>query len=110
VIVDAVFDRPADRADVEALARELGVALQGLWLSAPPQALASRVTARRGDASDATAEVVAQQLSLDTGSIGWQQIDAGGEMAATLQAARRVLNTIPDSLRGAQASGMTGGG
>ena len=44
-----------------------GAHFAGVWLEAPPEVLTARVAARRGDASDATAEVVAKQLALRPG-------------------------------------------
>jgi hypothetical protein len=93
VVVDAVFARPEERAGIEAVAADLGVAVQGLWLEAPSDKLMDRVGARRGDASDATSDVVRQQLARDSGALSahWTRIDAGGSAAATLARARRVL-------------------
>jgi predicted kinase len=92
-IVDAVFARPEERAEIEAVAADLGVPFRGLWLEAPPGKLLDRVGARIGDTSDATPEVVRQQLTGDTGALtaGWVSIDAGGSGAATLAKAREVL-------------------
>jgi predicted kinase len=61
VIVDAVKSRPEERLGVERAAAELGLPFGGLWLQAEPQRLIESVTARRDDASDATASVVRQQ-------------------------------------------------
>jgi uncharacterized protein len=92
-VVDAVFARPQQRAEIEALAEELGVAFRGLWLKASPSHLLDRVGDRIGDASDATPEVVRQQLVRDTGPLTtcWVSIDAGGNAAATLAKAQEVL-------------------
>jgi predicted kinase len=95
-VVDAVFDRPEERAAIEEAAAELGVVFGGLWLEAPPSQLLDRVRARRGDASDATPEVVRRQLARDTGPLttNWASIDAGGNVAATLAKAREALASI----------------
>jgi aminoglycoside phosphotransferase family enzyme/predicted kinase len=92
-IVDAVFARPEERAEMEAVAAKLGVPFQGLWLEAAPDKLLDRAGARIGDASDATRDVVRQQLIGDTGTLtaGWVSVDAGGSAAATLVKARKVL-------------------
>ena len=76
VILDAVFNHPEGRATAEEIAKRTGVAFVGLWLEAPPEVLESRVTARRGDASDANAVVVRGQLRKDAGPIDWTRIDA----------------------------------
>jgi aminoglycoside phosphotransferase family enzyme/predicted kinase len=76
-VAEAVFDRKEDRERIEQRARDAGVPFTGFWLEAPPEAMLGRVTARRGDASDATVDVVQAQLARDTGPIGWVRIDAG---------------------------------
>lgn len=83
VVLDAVYSKPQERQAVETLASELGVPFQGLWLTAAPDILDARVTARRGDASDADARVVAEQLQRGAGVIGWPQIDAGSSSTET---------------------------
>jgi predicted kinase len=47
---------------------------------------------RVGDASDATAAVVEQQLRYDIGDMDWHVVDAGGAPEATLVAARTILD------------------
>ena len=91
VILDAVLNRPADRAAAAALAETVAVAFQGLWLDAPGTLLSARVTARRDDASDATSEVVRQQLKQDTGAIAWPRIDAAQEANRVTVAALEAL-------------------
>ncbi len=78
VIADAVYAKPAERDAISAVARDLGLRFDGIWLQAAPATLRDRVTARRDDASDADAEVVARQLSYDTGKIVWRRLEAGG--------------------------------
>ncbi|HZU87809.1 MAG TPA: AAA family ATPase, partial [Stellaceae bacterium] len=65
VIVDAVALRPQERQSFAALAAAAGVAFSGLWLEAPPEVLAARLDARRGDASDASVAVLREQLRHD---------------------------------------------
>lgn len=86
VIVDAVFSSQEERCQIERVAEQLKVGFSGLWLEAPADTLMSRVGARRGDASDATPDVVARQLSYETGAIGWTKIPAGGDREATYMA------------------------
>ncbi|HEX2726623.1 MAG TPA: AAA family ATPase, partial [Beijerinckiaceae bacterium] len=76
VIVDAVFDRPAERAAIEATAAQAGVAFQGIWLDAPTTTLLARIEARRNDPSDATTDVLHAQLARDCGAITWRRISA----------------------------------
>ncbi|MEX0922598.1 MAG: AAA family ATPase [Rhodovibrionaceae bacterium] len=91
VILDAVHAKPEERAAAEAVAREAGAAFTGIWLEAPRQTLLDRVEARRGDASDATPQVVARQLGYDLGEISWRCLAAGGGLRATLRRARACL-------------------
>lgn len=91
VIVDAVFADPAERAAVAAVAAELGVPFTGLWLEAPPELLAERIAARRGDASDATVDVLHQQLGYDLGPLDWTRIDVSGDQRTVLKRAAAAL-------------------
>lgn len=91
VVVDAVFERMACRECIERVAREACVPFTGIWLHARAQTLLARVDARRGDASDATAEVVRAQMAAQSGPVPWVRIDADappGEVAA------RVMRTM----------------
>ena len=57
-IVNAVFDRPAERERIKQIAMSAVVPFEGLWLEAPSATLLSRVSARKDDPSDATTQVV----------------------------------------------------
>ncbi len=92
VIVDAVFAAAPERDELESLADHCSVPFQGIWLTAPPEVLTARVDQRHGDASDATADVIARQLSYDTGRIGWSVIDASLGPGATLDKTRAALS------------------
>ncbi|MCF4164076.1 AAA family ATPase [Zavarzinia compransoris] len=87
VIVDAVFARPGERADIAALWPDF----TGIWLDLPLDARQARIGGRRDDASDATAEVAARQESYDLGPIDWHRLPAGGPIADLAAAARRLL-------------------
>ena len=91
VVVDAVFSREEERRAMEDVARTVGVPFHGLWLTADRATLLARVAARRGDASDATPDVVEQQIARGAGNIGWTRIDAGGAAAETLRGAGEKL-------------------
>jgi aminoglycoside phosphotransferase family enzyme/predicted kinase len=91
VILDAVFLRPEERAAAKALARDLRVDFQGLWLEAKPEILAGRIEGRRGDASDATVEILRRQLAFPTGPIAWHRVDVGGAPAAALAAVSKMI-------------------
>lgn len=82
VVLDAVFARPEEREAAEAVARAQGVAFRGLWLQAPHPLRGARVAARRGDASDATPEVVRQQSRIDTGPILWERWESDEAISA----------------------------
>ncbi len=77
VVLDATFTEPDLRARAEALAADCGVPFHGAWLTAPLAALEARVAARTGDASDATVEVLRDQVSRHGGdAVAWGQVDA----------------------------------
>ncbi len=76
VIADAVYAKPAERDAIAAVAGDLGLRFDGLWLQADRDTLIARVGARRGDASDADAAVVQQQLTYDTGEVAWPRLKA----------------------------------
>jgi aminoglycoside phosphotransferase family enzyme/predicted kinase len=63
VIVDAAFLRRAERDAFRRLAGELGTGFGIVYCRATPDELRRRVAARRGDASEATLEVLERQLS-----------------------------------------------
>ena len=86
VILDAVYAKPGEREDVAALAAALELPFSGFWLEADPQTLAARVAARKGDASDATAAIVARQLTYDIGPLDWTRIETGADAATSLAA------------------------
>ena len=77
VIVDAAFLRRAERDGFRQLARELGVEFSLLHADAPAEQLRERIRARRGDASEATVEILDRQL-------GWFEPPAADENALTV--------------------------
>ncbi|MFC0239560.1 bifunctional aminoglycoside phosphotransferase/ATP-binding protein [Rhodopseudomonas telluris] len=91
VIVDAVFAKAAERGAIEAVARERGVDVAGLYLVADLQIRIDRVAGRLGDASDATPEIARQQQAYEQGEIGWTMIDASGTPGQTLARAEAAL-------------------
>ena len=78
VVVDAVFDRPAERAAVEDVATAMRVPFTGIWLDTPPEILLPRIAGRSNDPSDADAAVLHQQVAKGAGAVGWTWFDAGG--------------------------------
>ncbi len=91
VVLDAVFAREDERDAAQELAKSLNVRFTGLWLAAPPAILKSRVTGRRGDASDADAAVVEKQLGYQPGEIRWEKVDASGSLDASETLVRQIL-------------------
>jgi len=91
VIIDAVSAAPDHRQMIEKLGTDTGVQSRGIWLSAPREELIKRVDGRSGDASDADAGVVEQQLSWRTGPISWDIVDAAGAPPEVLANAMHAL-------------------
>ncbi len=91
VIADAVFARPEERRRIEDVARAAGAGFTGMWLRASGERLTQRVSARCGDASDATAEIVALQIERGAGHVAWPAVDASSDPPAVATAARALL-------------------
>ena len=91
VICDAVYARPAERDAIEAAASGLGIPFVGIWLEAPPETLATRIEQRYGDPSDATVDVLRQQLGYSLGTLTWRRIGAGGTSAEVAAAAAALI-------------------
>ncbi|WIW44585.1 AAA family ATPase [Bradyrhizobium sp. 62B] len=89
--IDGVFAREDERDAIASLARERNVPLHGLFLVADLATRQMRIGSRRGDASDATQEVAAQQEHYNIGHIGWAIIDASGTPEQTLQSCRNAI-------------------
>jgi hypothetical protein len=88
VVLDATFTEPATRARAEALAADCGVAFHGVWLDAPLAVLEALVVARTGDASDATVEVLRDQVRRHGDQdVGWTPVDATAATTLTGAAA-----------------------
>jgi hypothetical protein len=90
-IIDAVSLRPEERQSFAAIAKAADVPFSGLWLAAPAPTMEDRLRRRLDDASDASPEVLAQQLQYDAGRIDWPVIDAHGGPEACRAAARAAL-------------------
>jgi predicted kinase len=94
VIVDATNHHLDEREATAAVASRAGVPFLGLWLEAPADVLTRRVMDRRGDASDATADIVAAQVREPIGPVSWRRLDASqplhGLTTAALDLARNI--------------------
>lgn len=84
-VVDAVFARSHERADVEAAAG--AHPFLGLFLTAGLATRIDRIGGRRADASDANAAVARAQERYDLGALTWRQLDASGTPEETLERA-----------------------
>jgi predicted kinase len=91
VIADAVYGMKSEREQIADTARQRGAPFNGLWLVGPPRLLEQRIAARRGDASDATPDVLRAQLGFVTAPQAWTNINAASSPAETLAEGRRIL-------------------
>jgi predicted kinase len=92
VILDAVFMSRSERDVAEAIAFRRGVPFTGLWLEAPERDRIARVSTRRGDASDATPEVVREQSRRSVGELSsWHRMRVNRPIDLIVPAARAVL-------------------
>jgi hypothetical protein len=76
---------------LSAVAERAGARFVGLWLDAPLDVLIDRVTARAGDASDATAGVVRAQASEPLDGIAWARLNASVSLDTLAEAALAVV-------------------
>jgi len=88
VIIDAVSLKPEERRSFAAVAEAAAVPFSGLWLAAPASTMDARLRARHDDASDASPEVLAQQLQQYADPVDWLIIDAGTGPEGCLASAR----------------------
>ncbi len=96
VILDAVFDRAVDRDRIDALANDLGVPFQGIWMDVSKEIMFERINARTHDASDATAEILEAQLARSTGiDTSWLRLSADGTPAENYENLRQSLKKLP---------------
>jgi hypothetical protein len=91
VIADAVFASPAHRLSLQAIAEAEAVAFTGIWLEAPPDVMARRVTERTRNASDADVKVLEMQLGYDLGDLDWARVDSAGSRDDTIKAGLDIL-------------------
>lgn len=94
VIVDGVFGRVEDRDQIARVADAAGARFSAVWLQAPREMLAARIAARRGDASDASVDVLAAQLAEMT-SATWVVVEASGASDTVVDRVRAVLARSP---------------
>lgn len=91
VVADAVFAKPGHRQSLEDIARNEGVPFTAMWLEAPPEVMARRVTERKRNVSDADAKVLDMQLDYDLGDLDWIRVDSSGTREDTIKAGLDIL-------------------
>ena len=77
LIVDAVHAKKDERDAIAKVAARVGAAFTGIWLDAPADTMRKRIASRTGDVSDATPDVLNEQLSFDLGAQDFTVVDAG---------------------------------
>jgi uncharacterized protein len=93
VIVDAVFAREAERIAIADVARRMNLRFIGLFLATDLATRMNRVGHRKGDASDATPEIVQLQEKYIIGPVDWVVIDASGTAEQTLKLGKAGLDS-----------------
>jgi len=98
-VIDAVALRAGERRAFADVAAAAGAPFTGLWLDAPAATMRARIGARRGDASDASVDVLDRQLrTTPARSIGSASMRAAAR-EQTLENARRVLDYPSPAVR-----------
>jgi uncharacterized protein len=90
-IADAVFGDATQRDAIAQTARNARTLFKGIWLEAVPSILERRVAARKGDASDATIEVLRRQSADVERPPDWEIISSDEGSDQTLALVRRSL-------------------
>lgn len=92
VILDALFYSPAERKKAKQLAQRLGLSFEGLWMEAPLQIRAKRVTTRKNNPSDIKSKkALTEQLAQDVGSVNWRYVLTNGTREETIAKVKRLL-------------------
>ncbi|WP_428979600.1 AAA family ATPase [Hansschlegelia zhihuaiae] len=91
VVAEATFSTPVERSRIEQVASASSYDFRGVWLDAAGELLASRVSRRTGDVSDADVSVLAVQLRKGAGEIGWPKVEASGD---ALDVSKRVAGLL----------------
>ena len=75
-VVDAVNDHADSRRKLAAIAKAANVTFAGIWLAAVERTMAGRIEKRGRDASDATPEVMREQIAKGSVPSEWAHLDA----------------------------------
>jgi uncharacterized protein len=92
VIADAVYGHSEERRRIENVAHSAGVQFQALWLDAPLEVLEQRISARHGDVSDATVEVLHRQRKMVSVPEDWLRLDVSTTPKESISRACLTLN------------------
>ncbi len=90
--IDAVFDRIDRRQEIEQVARDAKAPFAGFWLDVELAARIERVDARRDDPSDATREVLKQQMLSVLGQLRWTRVNAHADISTVVA---EIKHTLP---------------
>ena len=107
-LVDATHMWAGARLDSAALGVREKVAFAGFWLEAPLEVRLARVTARRGDASDADAAIARAQRADPLAEPGWVALDAARPLDALKAQALADLAASPGSAIAAPDGAISG--
>jgi len=77
VIVDAVHAKREERDAIAEIAARAVAVFTGIWLEAAADTMRGRIVRRSGDVSDATPDVLDEQLAFDLGPQNFAVVDAG---------------------------------
>lgn len=91
VICDATFITPDQREGIERLYRDLNVPFRGYWLTGDEGILSKRIDERRGDASDATPDVLRKQLLSGPGAHQWKEVSVTDTAQDAFEAIRSTV-------------------
>lgn len=70
-------------------------AFSGIWLTAEPETLRSRISGRAKGASDATPGILDAQLRTDPGIITWSTVSSEGSLDETVDAILETVSADP---------------
>ncbi len=95
IITDKLSITKNARNEDEALAKELKLEFIGFWLDVDEKILEQRVNDRTGDASDATVDILRNQLKIDLAKIGkisWNRIDGNSSIEDNFKPIEQLMN------------------